>query len=110
LSKSQLFKKFWTKIGFAFAFACSPCALLALRRRSVSLVCGDATIAEAAASLLVRRRRVHVAVPPPRQGRVVTISMSGGALMIFFFCRPHECALSLPTQIRVHETRKFGLL
>ena len=37
-----------------FAFVCAPCDLPALRRRSVSLVCDDVAIAEAAASLLVR--------------------------------------------------------
>ena len=37
-----------------FAFVCAPCDMPSLRRRSVSLVCDDAAIAEAAASLLVR--------------------------------------------------------
>ena len=37
-----------------FAFICAPCDLPSLRRRSVSLVCDDAAIAETAAALLVR--------------------------------------------------------
>ncbi len=37
-----------------FAFVCSPCDMPALRSRSISLVCDDAAIASAAASLLVR--------------------------------------------------------
>ena len=37
-----------------FAFVCSPCDMPALRSRSISLVCDDAAIAKAAASLLVR--------------------------------------------------------
>ena len=37
-----------------FVFVCAPCDMPSLRRRSVSLVCDDAAIAEAAASLLVR--------------------------------------------------------
>ena len=37
-----------------FAFVCSPCDMPALRSRSISLVCDDAAIASAAASLLIR--------------------------------------------------------
>ncbi len=37
-----------------FAFVCSPCDLPSLRRNSVSLVCDDAAISEAAAALLAR--------------------------------------------------------
>ena len=37
-----------------FAFVCSPCDMPALKSRSISLVCDDAAIAGAAASLLVR--------------------------------------------------------
>ena len=37
-----------------FAFVCAPCDMPTLRRRSVSLVCDDVAIAEAAASLLAR--------------------------------------------------------
>ena len=37
-----------------FAFVCAPCDLPVLRRRSVSIVCDDDAVSEAAASLLVR--------------------------------------------------------
>ncbi len=37
-----------------FAFVCSPCDMTALKSRSISLLCDDAAIASAAASLLVR--------------------------------------------------------
>ena len=37
-----------------FAFVCAPCNMPSLQRRAVSLVCDDAAISEAAASLMLR--------------------------------------------------------
>lgn len=52
--KGRIRKLVGSKKRPPFAFVCAPCDMPSLRRRSVSLVCDDAAIAEAAASLLVR--------------------------------------------------------